>query len=130
MIDPLNEIFTKKTFKEMEEEIKMLKEGISNEIDNLREELNKIKKRNNFLEKQAVDYQENFRKDRILFSEQLKEIEELKKGEKEGCGKLFDDDNRICGDIYAYRRMDERPYVKNKTSHDIWLCSECSGVRE
>ena len=68
---------------ELKEENELLKEGISDEIDNLREELRKIKKRNLFLEKQAVDYQENFRKDRILFSNQLKEIKELKKEQED-----------------------------------------------
>ena len=79
--DPLDEIFiekiTIKELKELREENELLKEGISNEIDNLREELQKIKKKNKFLESQAVDYQRVFEDDRKIYKDQSRKIAEL-----------------------------------------------------
>lgn len=69
---------TEKTNKELQEEIEILKEGISDEIDNLREELKKVNKKGDFLESQANDYKRVFDDDRKIFKDQQKEIEELK----------------------------------------------------
>ena len=75
-------------------EIEMLKEGISNEIDNLREDLKKVKKRNEELEKITDSYQRVFEDDRIIFKDQLKQIKRF----KEAVQKLKDElskDNMI-----------------------------------
>ncbi len=80
--DPLDEIFvekiTVKELKDLKEENSLLKEGISDEIDNLKEDIKKLKKRNEFLEKQAIDFQRVFNDDREIFKEQLEEIKQLK----------------------------------------------------
>ena len=55
-----------------------LEEGISDEIDNLREELKQIKKKNKLLEERDKDFQRNFEADKKIFKNQLKEINELK----------------------------------------------------
>ena len=101
---------------ELKEENELLKEGISDEIDNLREELRKIKKRNLFLEKQAVDYQENFIKDRILFSNQLKEIKELKKEQEDETSNLKD----VCANCGKIHKGLSYP----------WLCKKFKPVKE
>ncbi len=42
-----------------------------------------------------------------------------------GCGKYFKEAYRTCGDYYSYHEDEERPYIKRKTTFDIWLCNEC-----
>ncbi len=64
--------------KEKDELIAKLEEGISDEIDNLREELKQIKKKNKLLEERDKDFQRNFEADKKIFKNQLKEINELK----------------------------------------------------
>ena len=61
-----------------DKEIEMLKEGISDEIDNLREENKKLKKRNEELEKLAIDYQRVFEEDRNIYKKQVEEIKRLR----------------------------------------------------
>ncbi len=64
---------------EKDEMIEELQEGISDEIDNLREEIIKLKKRNKFLEDRDKDFQRVFDDDRAIFNKQSEEIDELKK---------------------------------------------------
>lgn len=85
--DPLDEIFVEKVslkdLKEKDEEIEMLKEGISDEIDNLREDIKRLKERNGFLEEQDRDFQRVFNDDKKLFQQQSKEIKRLKENFKD-----------------------------------------------
>lgn len=74
----MDECDFKKQLKEKDELIAQLEEGISDEIDNLREEIKKIKKKNELLEERDKDFQRNFEADRKIFKEQLEEIDKLK----------------------------------------------------
>jgi len=68
----------KNELKEKNKLIAELEDGVSDEIDNLREEVKELKKKNEFLEKRDNDFQRNFETDKKLFKNQLKEIEDLK----------------------------------------------------
>ena len=66
--------------------IEMLKEGINDEIDNLREDVKKFEKRNVFLKKRDKDFQRVFEDDKVIFKEQIEEIRMLKKTtDNKGC---------------------------------------------
>ena len=91
MKNPLDEIFVDKikhpthskiVIDEKDKEIEMLKEGISDEIDNIREEMKRIEKRNQYLEKRDKDCMRVFEDDKKIFREQRNKIQDLKESLK------------------------------------------------
>ena len=83
LLDQELECYPRHNLLELKKIIEDLENVISKEIDNLREELKKTKKKNEFLEKQEKDYQKNFKRDREIFKNQQKEIRNLKDRSKE-----------------------------------------------
>jgi len=67
-------------FKEKDKEIEILKNGISDEIDNLREELKKSKKKIEDLTKMKNSYLRVIEDDKEIFKEQREEIRKFKFG--------------------------------------------------